>query len=301
MAKISIIGSGYTGSLIGKWFSKFGHKVIFCDVNKNTVENLTKEGYDSTQYIKRAVEETDISFICVPTPTANGKIDLSYIKTVSEELGKEIKNKSEYHLVVVKSTVAPKTTEDFVKPIIEKFSGKKCGEDFGLCANPEFLTQVNKTTKDLELQKWYKDNPNAIKTFEEKAVIGEYDKKSGDILEELFKNTDIPIFRTDLKTSEMIKYVHNLNLASRISYWNEIFLICNELSIDSKKVAEIVSTDSRIGKYGTLHGKAFGGTCLPKDLEAFVSFCKSHNIDPKLLEAVQSINKEMVEKHGIRE
>lgn len=301
MAKISIIGSGYTGSLIGKWFSKFGHKVVFCDVNKNIVENLTKEGYDATLYIKRAVEETDISFICVPTPTMNGKIDFSYIKTVSEDLGKEIKNKSEYHLVVVKSTVIPKTTEDFVKEIIEKFSGKKCGEDFGLCNNPEFLTQVNKTTKDPELKKWYKENPNAIKTFEDKAVIGEYDKKSGDILEELFKNMDIPIFRTDLKTSEMIKYAHNIALASRISYWNEFFLICNALGIDSKRVAEIVSTDTRIGKYGIVHGKAFGGMCLPKDLEAFITFLKENNITPKLLDAVQEINHHMSKNYSARE
>ena len=301
MSKISIIGSGYTGSLLGKGFSKFGHKVIFCDVNNNTVRILTKEGYDATMYIKRAVEETDISFICVPTPTKNGKIDLSHIQNVAENLGKELKNKSEYHLVVVKSTVVPKTTEDFVKPIIEKSSGKKCGEDFGLCTNPEFLTQVNKTTKDPELKKWYDSNPDAIKTFEDKAIIGEYDRKSGDILEGLFKEMNIPIFRTDIKTAEMCKYAHNIALASRISYWNEFFLICNALNIDSKKIAEIISADTRIGKYGIVHGKAFGGACFPKDLEAFVTFIKENNITPKLLEAVQEINQYMSKNYGVRE
>jgi len=301
LAKISIIGSGYTGSLLGKGFSKFGHKVIFCDVDKDTVEKLTKEGFDSTMYIKRAVEETDIFFICVPTPTKNGKIDLSYIQNVAENIGKELKTKSGYHLIVVKSTVVPKTTENVIKSLIEKFSGKKCGEDFGLCANPEFLTQSNKTTKDPELQKWYEANPYAVKTFEDRAVIGEYDKKSGDILEELFKEMNIPIFRTDLKTSEMIKYAHNIVLASRISYWNELFLICNALSIDSKKVAEIVSNDTRIGKYGIVHGKAFGGTCLPKDLEAFIAFVKENNITVKLLEAIQETNQHMSKNYGVRE
>lgn len=301
MAKVSIIGSGYTGSLIGKELEKAGNKVVFYDINSDTVERLIKEGYDATLDITRTVQETDISFICVPTPTKDGEIDLSHVRESSEALGKEIKNKSEYHLVVVKSTVVPTTTELFVKHILENISSKKCGEDFGLCVNPEFLTQVNKTTKDPELKAWYEDNPEGIKRFDDKVVIGSLDKKSGDILEELFKQMNTPIFRTDLRTAEMIKYTHNLNLASKISYWNEFMLICNTFGIDSKSVAEIVSEDSRIGKYGIVHGKAFGGACLPKDLESFISFVKKHNINPKLLEAVQEINKFIKEKYGVRE
>ncbi len=301
MANISIIGSGYTGSLLGKGLQKAGNKVIFYDINRDTVEKLHNEGYDTTVDIKQAIEETDISFLCVPTPTKNGKIDLSYVKAAAESFANELKSKNTYHLFVVKSTIVPTTTENFVKPIIEKVSGKKDGTDFGLCVNPEFLTQVHKTTKDPELKAWYENNPHAIKTFEDKAVIGSSDKKSGDILEDLFKSLNIPIFRTDLKTAEMIKYAHNLNLASRISYWNEFLLICNSLGIDSKFVAEIVSQDSRIGKYGTVHGKAFGGACLPKDLESFIGFVKDLNVNSKLLDAVQEINNYIKGKYGVRE
>ncbi|MBI1978595.1 MAG: UDP-glucose/GDP-mannose dehydrogenase family protein [Candidatus Aenigmarchaeota archaeon] len=301
MFSISIIGSGYVGSSLGKGLQKAGNNVIFHDINKDTIKRIVDEGHNATLDIGKAIKETDISFLCVPTPTKNGKIDLSYIQSATESIGKELGNKTTYHLVVVKSTVVPTTTEKFIKSILEKTSGKICGQDFGLCVNPEFLTQVNKTTEDPELKAWYDANPGAIKTFEEKAVIGEYDKKSGDILEEIFKQLDIMIFRTDLKTAELIKYAHNLNLANRISYWNEIFLICNEFGIDSKKVAEIVSTDTRIGKYGTVHGKAFGGTCLPKDLAAFLNFIEEHNIDTKVLKAVHEINEHMSKKHGVRE
>jgi len=301
LARVSIIGSGYTGSLVGKSLEKAGNTVVFYDINEETVSRLAKEGHESTKDIKHAIHGTDISFICVPTPTINGKIDLSYIESATKEFANELKNKFTYHLLVVKSTVVPTTTENFVKPLIEGISGKKCGEGFGLCMSPEFLTQVNKTTKDPELKAWYEKNPDAIKSFEDRAVIGSFDQKSGDILESLLKSINIPIFRTDVRTAEMIKYAHNLNLATRISYWNELFTICNSLGIDSKTVAEVVSQDPRIGKYGTVHGKAFGGVCLPKDLEAFVSFCRKHNINPELLDSVQTINKVMANKHGVRE
>jgi UDPglucose 6-dehydrogenase len=132
-------------------------------------------------------------------------------------------------------------------------------------------------------------------------VIGELDKKSGDILEELYKPLGVPIVRTDLKTAEMIKYACNCALASRISYWNEIYYICQKLRIDSNLVARVAAMDPRIGKYGTVHGKAFGGKCLPKDLKAFVSFAREQGYKPKLLEAVDEINERIKAEKGIRE
>ena len=301
MTKTSIIGSGYIGSLTGKGLKDGGNTVIFYDIDQNRINELKSEGHDSTTDLEYAVKNSDIFFICVPTPTKNGKIDLVYIKSAIESLSRQIKNKKSYHLIVIKSTIVPKTTETIIIPLVEKFSGKKCGRDFGICTNPEFLTQMNKVVKDPEMKLWYASNPTAKKTFDDKAVIGEYDKKSGDMLESVFKKMNIPTYRTDLKTAEMIKYAHNLNLATRISYWNEIFLICSELGIDSSIVAQIVSTDSRIGKYGIVHGKAFGGACLPKDLEAFIEFAKENKINPELLKAVQNINKKMKEKSGVRE
>ena len=120
------------------------------------------------------------------------------------------------------------------------------------------------------------------------------------ILEELYSDIDVPVIRTDYKTAEMIKYAANNALAARISYWNEIFLICKVLGIDSAVVAQTAALDPRIGKYGTVHGKAFGGKCLPKDLEAFIKFSKKYRAVP-LLEAVKSVNDEMKEKYGVRE
>ena len=160
--------------------------------------------------------------------------------------------------------------------------------------NPEFLTEISGS--------WSKAEEGTKKDFftEDRIVIGEYDKRSGDILEELYKPLGKPIFRTDLKTAELIKYASNCMLATKISYWNEIYLICKELGIDSQEVANIVGLDPRIGRYGTVHGKAFGGKCLPKDLKAFISFAEKYR-NVRLLKAVDDINEEIKEKYGVRE
>ncbi|MDY6959263.1 MAG: nucleotide sugar dehydrogenase [Halobacteriota archaeon] len=284
MNKISIIGSGFVGEGVGKGLMKLGHEVIFYDVMKKELPNFT----DDLSY---AVKNSDISFICVPTPS-DGEIDLNYIREASKKIGEEIGKKDAYHLVVIKSTVVPKTTESVVLPELEKHSKKNAGE-FGLCMNPEFLTEIANTWSDDE------DFEKDLFT-EDRIVIGELDKRSGNLLEEVYQSLDKPIFRTDLKTAEMIKYSCNCMLATKISYWNEIFLICSELGIDSKEVADIAAIDPRIGKYGTVHGLAFGGKCLPKDLRALISFSEKFK-DPILLKAVESINEEIKEKYGVRE
>ena len=285
---ISIIGSGWVGTAIGKGLIKLGNEVIFYDVVDKDLPNFTKD-------INHAIVNSEVSFVSVPTPTnENGEIDLSYIKEAAKNIGKVLATKNEYHLVVVKSTVVPGTTENVVIPILEKFSGKRAREcEIGVCMNPEFLTEISGS--------WSKDK-NTKKDFftEDKIVIGEYDKKSGNILESLYKLLNKPIFRTDLRTAEMIKYASNCVLATKISYWNEVFLICKELDIDSKTVANIVSLDPRIGKYGTVHGKAFGGKCLPKDLKAVIAFAEKYH-KAKLLKAVDDINEEMKNKYGVRE
>ncbi|OFV67478.1 MAG: Nucleotide sugar dehydrogenase [Candidatus Syntrophoarchaeum caldarius] len=283
---ISIIGSGWVGVAIGKGFSRLGFNVIFYDVVEKDLPNFTTD-------IEYAVENSEISFIAVPTPSTPEGIDLSYIKNAVENIGKMLKNKDKFHLVVVKSTVVPTTTEKVVIPILEERSGQRVGVGFGVCMNPEFLTEIASTWSEEE---------SAKRDFfsEDRIVIGEYDRRSGDILEEIYKPLNKPIFRTDLKTAEIIKYASNCMLATKISYWNEIFMICKELGIDSQIVAEIVALDPRIGKYGTVHGKAFGGKCLPKDLKAFISFAdKYHKV--KLLKAVDEINEEIGDRFGVRE
>ncbi len=286
--KISIIGSGWVGTAIGKGLIELGNEVIFYDVVDKDLPNFTKD-------INYAIKNSEVSFICVPTPTEeNGEIDQSYIKEAAKNIGIALANKDEYHLVVMKSTVVPGTTENVVIPILEKFSGKRArAGEIGVGMNPEFLTEISRT--------WSKDKSTKKDFFtEDRIVIGEYDKKSGDILEELYKPLNKPIFIVDLRTAEMIKYASNCMLATKISYWNEIFLVCKDLGIDSQTVANIVCRDPRIGKYGTVHGKAFGGKCLPKDLKAFVSFAEKYR-KPKLLKAVDDINEEMKNKYGVRE
>ena len=287
--KISIIGSGWVGTIIGKGFMGLSDEVIFHDILDKNLPNFTKD-------VNYAVENTDISFICVPTPTNHDGIDLSYIKEATKSIGIALANKDKggYHVVVVKSTVVPKTTEEVVIPILEKYSRKRVRDgEIGVCMNPEFLTEISGS--------WSKDKGYKKDFFtEDRIVIGEFDKKSGDILEELYKPLNKPIFRADLRTAEMIKYVSNCMLAMKISYWNEIFLICKELGIDSQVIADTVSLDPRIGKYGTVHGKAFGGKCLPKDLKAFISFAEKCR-DVRLLKAVDEINEEMKKKYGVRE
>jgi len=289
--RISIIGSGFVGQAIGKGFLRLRNRVIFYDIVDKDLPSFTKD-------INYAIENSDISFICVPTPTTPEGIDLSYIKEATMNTAIALSRKRGYHLVVVKSTVVPGTTEKVVIPILEEYSGKSVREgEIGVCMNPEFLTEIERSwTDEIDYEIIYK------KDFftEDRIVIGEYDKKSGYILAEVYKPLNKPIFRTDLKTAEMIKYASNCMLATKISYWNEIFLICKELGIDSQIVANIVGLDPRIGKYGTVHGKAFGGKCLPKDLKAFVDFAERYR-EVKLLKAVDEINEEMRERYGVRE
>ncbi|HID20527.1 MAG TPA: UDP-glucose/GDP-mannose dehydrogenase family protein [Methanophagales archaeon] len=285
--KISIIGSGWVGTAVGRGLAELGNEIIFHDIVDKDLPNFTKD-------LDYAIENSIVAFVCVPTPTNDdGEIDLSYVKEVSKDIGVALANKNSYHLVVVKSTVVPQTTEKVVIPILEKYTMKKAGVEFGICMNPEFLTEISGT--------WSKDMSTKKDFFtEDRIVIGEYDTKSGDVMEELYKPLNKPIFRTNLKTAELIKYTSNCMLAMKISYWNEIYLICDRLGIDSKEVADIVARDPRIGKYGSVHGKAFGGKCLPKDLKAFISFAEKYR-DTKLLKAVDAINEEMKANYGVRE
>jgi UDPglucose 6-dehydrogenase len=283
--KISIIGSGWVGTAIGLGYTKLGYQVIFHDIVAKDLPNFTRD-------IHAAIEETDVSFICVPTPTSEGQIDLRYIKEATIAIGKALAARTTYHVVVVKSTVVPTTTETVVLPLLERYSGKQAGE-FGVCMNPEFLTEIASS--------WSADEASNRDFFtEDRIVIGAYDKRSGDILEDLYRPLHKPIFRTDLRTAELIKYASNCMLATKISYWNEVYLLCEQLGIDSQEVASIVAQDPRIGTYGSVHGKAFGGKCLPKDLKAFISFADEYR-KTKLLKAVDAINEEMKDRFGVRE
>jgi len=270
-----------------------GNGLIFYHINQKKVQELRISVFDATNELSRAIRESDISFLCVPTPTKNRKIDLTHVRSVTENLARCLKEKHDYHVVVVKSTVVPTTTEKVVIPLLEKYSCKKVAPDIGVCVNPEFLTEIHRS---------WTDNESYVRDFfsEERVVIGEFDKRSGDVLQALYEPLRVPIFRTDLRTAEMIKYASNCCLLSRISYWNEIFLICNKMGIDAQRVADIVALDKRIDRYGSVLGKAAGGKCLEKDTIAFINSIKGVR-EPKLLRAVLDINRYMAKKYGRRE
>ncbi len=284
---VSIIGSGFIGRVVGEGLSQLHRSVIFYDVEHKDLPGFTGD-------LDQAIGESDTSIICVPTPTLeDGSTDQSFLKDCVARMGGALKHKQRYHLIVVKSTVLPMTTESLIIPELERISGKKAGPDFGVCVNPEFITEISRT--------WSEDGLFARSFFnEDRIIIGEFDRRSGDLLQEIYKPLDVPVFRVDLKTAEMIKYAANCMLATKISYWNEMFFICRQMGIDSQAVATAASADTRIGRYGTVHGKAFGGRCLPKDLKALITFARPYH-KPVLLESVQAINDAMRQEYGVRE
>jgi len=307
---ISVVGSGYVGLTIGMGFVKLKNQVIFIDIDEKIIQMINnaeppiyeegleelmqkfRERYYATKDYCSAILNSDITFICVGTPSKeDGSIDLTYIKEASKEIGKALKKKKDYHVVIVKSTVLPGTTEEFIKPIIEKYSGKKAFKDFGLAMNPEFLRE-GMALKDFM-------NPDRI-------IIGieEKDKKTKQLLEKLYEPFNVPKLFVDIKTAEMIKYASNAFLATKISFANEIGNICKKLGIDSRKVFEGVGLDHRIGPYAFRSGAGFGGSCLPKDVKALIKKAEEIKENPLILKAVMEVNKkqplkliELLKKH----
>jgi UDPglucose 6-dehydrogenase len=191
-----------------------------------------------------------------------------------------LRKKDCYHIVVIKSTVIPGTTQNIVKVILEKESGKRCGADFGLCMNPEFLRQGSA----------FYDTFHA-----DRVIIGEYDKKSGDMLESLYRDfygkTVPPIVRTTLSTAELIKYASNSMLATKISFINTIANICEKIpDADVEAVATAIGLDKRIGPLFLDAGLGYGGSCFPKDVKALIACAKAFGYTPDLLESVENLN-----------
>ncbi|MEK6807600.1 MAG: hypothetical protein AABX75_01080, partial [Nanoarchaeota archaeon] len=283
----------------GRYLLELGHEVIFEDVSRQTLGKLRKTGLSTTDSLEDAIAQSEAAFICVPTPNgATGEQDLSYIIRVSKEIGQAMQSHKGYHTVIVKSTVLPGTTRDVVKTFLERSSRRKVGRSIGLCMNPEFLTFIQSTwTKDKAMDK-KPQNEHSI-------VIGEYDKKSGDVLAEIYAKVPAPIYRMSLEEAEFTKYANNFLLPAKISAWNELFLLAEALrekgvmAIDTHKLAEILPRDPRIGVYGSVHGKAYGGPCFNKDPQAFANWAAQF-IDPKMIEGTVETNKKM-KRFGTRE
>lgn len=295
--RISIIGTGYVGLPTAIGLAKKGnHNIILVGrkkekidlINKgkspiyekgmNTLLNelVKKKKIMSTTNLSFALNNSEVTMIAVGTPSReDGSIDLSQLETISKQLGDELKNKNEYHLFILKSTVVPGTTEEIMIPLLEKHSGKKTGKDFGACMNPEFLRE------GIALEDVFK--PDRI-------VIGEYDKKSGDLSEKIYKNFEVPKLRTNLKTAEMIKYASNSLLATKISFINEIGNLCKKLGIDVNEVSKGMGLDHRISPKFLNAGIGFGGSCFPKDVKAIRAKAKELNVETKILNSVIEVN-----------
>ncbi|VVB86585.1 UDP-glucose 6-dehydrogenase AglM [uncultured archaeon] len=292
--KISIIGTGYVGTVSAACFAELGHEVICVDVDRSKIDKINagippiyEEGLSellkkhagkrlsATSDYDFAVMNSDVSFICVGTPSDSyGNIDLGIIKAASASLGDSLRAKKGYHVIVVKSTVVPETTEKVVQPIIEKRSGKRTG-DFGIVMNPEFLRE-GKAVHDF--------------MHPDKIVVGSLDKSSGDVVSSLYNGLDCEITRTNPRTAEMIKYANNAFLATKISFANEVGNICKELGIDAYEVMSAIGKDFRIGKYFLNSGAGFGGSCFPKDVKALIGKAKETGYEPILLKSVITVN-----------
>jgi len=299
--RISIIGIGYVGLVAGACFADKGFEVIAStqDKDKAMLINNGKAPFfepDLDRILKKVIKgsrlkailgreeailNSSVTFICVGTPSApDGSIDLGLVYKTAEEIGRAVKEKKDYHLVVVRSTVIPGTSER-VKGIISKISGKKAGKDFGICMSPEFLRQGNAVYDTF--------NPDRI-------IIGEYDKKSGTMLERLYRkfyrNKKISILKMNLASAEMVKYVSNALLANKISFINEIANICEKLDgVDVYEVAKGVGLDRRIGTLFLEAGVGFGGSCFSKDINALINFSKVIGYEPLILEDTLLLNK----------
>jgi UDPglucose 6-dehydrogenase len=291
---ISIIGTGYVGLVTGACFAKLDNNVICVDVDEkkigkinNGISPIYEEGLDkllsdykdrirATTDYNTAINNSDITFICVGTPSkSNGDIDLSFVMDAAKEIGRQLKDKDRWHLVVVKSTVLPGTTRDLVLPNLEKHSGKKAGKDFGLAVNPEFLREGIAVNDFLK--------PDRI-------VIGIYDERSRDMLRELYKDFSCPVVETSLSATEMIKYASNAFLATKISFINEIGNMCKKLGVDTYEVADGIGLDRRIGRAFLDSGIGWGGSCFPKDINALIAWAKKTGDGHRIAKSATEVN-----------
>ncbi len=302
--KISIFVLGYVGAVSAGCLAKDGHSVIGVDpyqpkvdlinagktpvIEKDIGEIMEKAVADgllrATQDIKDAVLGSEISLICVGTPSQlNGSLDLKYIRKVCEEIGTALREKDDFHVVVARSTMLPGSMRSVVIPTLEEYSGKKAGADFGVCNNPEFLREST------AVYDYY--NPP-------KTVIGETDQKAGDLLAGIYAHLDAPLVRTSVETAEMVKYTDNVWHALKVGFANEIGNICKSVDIDGHEVMDIFCKDTKLNlsPYYMKPGFAFGGSCLPKDVRALTYKARSVDIDTPILNAIMPSNQYQIEK-----
>jgi UDPglucose 6-dehydrogenase len=278
MSRIFIIGSGVVGTATGRGFIKAGHDVTFVDVLPSRLRELSKEGFDASARIELASEPSFL-FLTLPTPHDGRHYDLSAFDSGVATVGRALAASPLAHTVVVRSTVPPGTTEGRVLAALERESGLKYGDDFALASNPEFLRAAS-AAEDFR--------------FPWMTVIASRSKRTQERLSELLApfGGELRVF-DDPATAEFIKCAHNIYNATKISFWNEMWLVAQKLGIDHDAVASTVANSAEGSynrEYGIHGGAPYGGVCLPKDTNGFLGFAEELGVDMPLLGAVVTVN-----------
>jgi GDP-mannose 6-dehydrogenase len=303
-ASISVFGLGYVGTVTAACLAHKGHNLIGVDLSTTKVaameggrspiveprvSDLIADGHKTgrlhaTCNSEEAVLNSDISFVCVGTPSLrNGKLDLGHIQPVCEDIGKVLKTKNSFHLVVVRSTVLPGTAETIVVPALERTSGKKLGKDFGVSVNPEFMREGTAVADFLE--------PSVT-------VIGAAEAAHSARLREIYSWVSGRIFETSFRTAEMVKYVCNAWHAVKVSFGNEVGTLAKELGVDASAVIDVFSADTKlnISPAYLKPGFAFGGSCLPKDVRALTYRAKELDLELPLFQSILPSNEEHLDR-----
>jgi GDP-mannose 6-dehydrogenase len=301
---ISVFGLGYVGSVVAACFAHKGNRVLGVDVNPLKVEMLNTgrspiieaqmdemvaEAHragrlSATQRTAHAVAETDISFVCVGTPSLpNGKLDLSHIASVCREIGEGLRSKSGFHWVVIRSTTLPGSTRSVAIPALESASGKRVGEEVAIIYNPEFMREGSAVADFLE------------PPF---TVLGVEDSQHAAPLRDLYHWVTTPVFETSLAAAEMIKYASNAFHALKVGFANEIGTLAKRMGVDSETVTRIFLSDTRLNISPTYlsPGFAFGGSCLPKDLKALNYKARELDLKLPLIESILPSNDHHIDR-----
>lgn len=304
MSTISIFGLGYVGAVCTACFAKKGHTVIGMDVSEGKVgqvqrgespiveeqlaellsEGVAEGRISATTDARQAVFDSQVSFICVGTPSdESGFLNTCYLKTVCEDIGLALRDKDDAHLVVIRSTVLPGLVRGDLLPILEKASGKKAGVDFMLAVNPEFLREST-----------------AIHDFfnPPMTVVGGIDDEASDALAVLYQGLDAPMVKMTIEEAELVKYACNSWHATKVSFANEIGNIAKQAGVDGRRVMDVVCMDNKLNlsSYYMKPGFAYGGSCLPKDVRALNAWCDKVSLLSPLLASLSTSNDNQVER-----
>jgi len=289
MARIFIVGSGVVGSATGMGFARAGHQVTFIDISPDRLAALTAQGMDAREALDLTGEPESFIFLTLPTPNQGNHYDLRAFRQGVADVGRALARATAMHTVVVRSTVPPGTTQTMVAPLLEQHSRQREGVGFCLASNPEFLRAAS--AEDDFRWPWM-------------TVVGARNARVRERLADLLSPFGGQLRAFDDPTvAEFVKCAHNIFNATKISFWNEMWLVCQELGIDHDQVASTVA-DSAEGSfnrsYGIRGGAPYGGVCLPKDTKGFLGFSAGLGIRMPLLEAVVEVN-EILEQRVDRE